>query len=117
MPRSITSKPRLGLALLALSALPLSATFAHAQTREDNAPPARSAVFQSAFEGYQPHTSEKILDWKQANDHTARIGGWREYARQAQQPATATPTANAAADSHTAPAPDPHAAHIRQAKP
>ena len=40
-------------------------------------------VFRSAFEGYQPHTDEKLLDWKQANDQVGQIGGWREYAKEA----------------------------------
>lgn len=48
---------------------------AHAQT---TAPPA------SAFDSYKPYTDEPIGNWKSANDTTARIGGWREYARQAQ---------------------------------
>lgn len=111
MSHLLISKPRLDLAVLVLSALPCLAGAAHAQTQAQAAtervPAAPSAVFHSAFEGYQPYSTEKILDWKLANDHTARIGGWREYARQAQQPVTAHPAA----------APDPHAAHTRQAKP
>lgn len=53
----------------------LLASVAQAQTA---APPA------SAFENYKPYTDEPIGNWKTANDTTARIGGWREYARQAQ---------------------------------
>lgn len=48
---------------------------AHAQT------PALPA---SVFDSYKPYTDEPVANWKQANDTTARIGGWREYARQAQ---------------------------------
>ncbi|MEO5607863.1 MAG: hypothetical protein ABIR13_09845 [Polaromonas sp.] len=49
--------------------------------KADAAPPA----YRSAFEGYQPYTDEKIVNWKEANDATARIGGWREYAKEASQ--------------------------------
>ena len=41
--------------------------------------------YRSAFEDYQPYTDEKIVNWKEANDTTARIGGWREYAKEAAQ--------------------------------
>ena len=68
--------------LSAWAAAVLLASAAHAQTA---APPA------SAFESYKPYTDEHIGNWKTANDTTARIGGWREYARQAQQPDN-TPT-------------------------
>ncbi|MFM9902257.1 MAG: hypothetical protein ACKVOT_14695 [Polaromonas sp.] len=56
---------------------------AHAQ------PAPKLPVFQSAFEGYQPHTDDKPADWKAANDTTARIGGWRAYAKEAAAPAVA----------------------------
>ncbi len=42
--------------------------------------------YQSAFEGYRSYADEPVANWKAANDTAARIGGWREYARQAQQP-------------------------------
>lgn len=55
------------------------------------APPAAAtstapAEYRSAFEGYQPYTEEKIISWKEANDLTGRIGGWRAYAKEAQLP-------------------------------
>lgn len=54
----------------------LLASAAHAQT---------AAPLESAFERYKPYTDEPIANWKAANDNAARIGGWREYARQAQE--------------------------------
>ena len=51
---------------------------------------ASALEFRSAFEGYKPYTDEKIIDWKRANDNVGKIGGWREYAREASQPETAT---------------------------
>ena len=95
------------ITVLAIAALPFYVGVAHAQTSTAPAPstsptaspsalltasPPSSAIsprppapYRSAMEGYQPYTDEKIIDWKQANDSTGRIGGWREYAKEAQQ--------------------------------
>lgn len=75
----------------AAAAAAVLASAAHAQTVEPSAAPSASA-----FEGYKPHTDESIGNWKAANEGVARIGGWREYAKQAQgmdskQEATPTP--------------------------
>ena len=40
----------------------------------------------SVFDGYKPYTDEPLGNWKAANDNVGQIGGWREYAKQAQQP-------------------------------
>lgn len=72
--------------------LALTATAVHAQTSASTAPavavgkPAAPPVFSSVFEGYQPYTEEKTANWRQANDNTARIGGWRAYAKEAAEP-------------------------------
>ena len=50
--------------------------------------------YKSAFEGYQAYSDDPMVNWKAANDDVARIGGWREYAKQAQQPQN-TPAAKA----------------------
>lgn len=66
----------------------LASLAAHAQ------PAPKPPTFQSAFEGYLPYTDDKPTDWKAANDTTARIGGWRAYAKEAAAPAVApTPAA------------------------
>lgn len=57
------------------------ATAVHAQTAAPSSPP---LSYPSAFEGYKAYTDEPTANWKAANDTVARIGGWREYARQAQ---------------------------------
>ncbi|WP_309678600.1 hypothetical protein [Polaromonas sp.] len=90
--------------------MPLWAGPASAQA---SAPPA----FHSALEGYQSYTEEKTVDWKEANDGVGRIGGWREYAKQAQQPDKGD-AASAASTTTAAPAaasakPDPHAGHAK----
>ena len=62
------------------------------------APPA----YRSALEGYQRYTDEKTVNWKDANDVTARIGGWREYAKEASQ--SMAPEGAAKSDSRAVPA-------------
>ena len=47
----------------------------------------------SAFDSYKAYADEAIGNWRSANDTVAKIGGWREYARQAQQPESASPVA------------------------
>lgn len=73
------------------------------------APAMAPAPFRSAFDGYQPYTNEKIVNWKEANDTVGRIGGWRQYAKEAQLPAgEGTPTASTPVD--------PHAGHAKPAQ-
>ena len=91
------------LVALAITALPLYVGIGHAQTSTTTTPsasrslllplsrpslamtPNPPAPYRSALDGYKAYTDEKIIDWKQANDTTGRIGGWREYAKEAQQ--------------------------------
>ena len=63
-------------------------TQAQTPAPELSAPQAAQAslsVYQSAFEGYQAYTDEKIVNWKEANDNAGRIGGWREHAKEASE--------------------------------
>jgi len=46
---------------------------------------AAPTAYRSALEGYQSYADEKMLDWTEANNTVARIGGWRAYAREASQ--------------------------------
>ena len=57
----------------------------------------------SSFSKYRLLGDEKPASWRDANDTVTRIGGWRAYAREAQQPDLA-PAANAAPAPTTAPA-------------
>lgn len=59
-------------------------------------------AFRSAMDGYKPYTEESTVNWKEANDTTARIGGWRAYAKEARQ--MQTPEAPPSGGVHTAPA-------------
>jgi hypothetical protein len=45
----------------------------------------RPGDHRSAFEGYQNFADEKVQSWKEANDTVGRIGGWRTYAKEAQE--------------------------------
>ena len=59
---------------------------------------AKSGAGASAFDGYKPYTDEPIGNWKAANENVAQIGGWREYAKQAQQPDNTPAPANKAGE-------------------
>ena len=58
--------------------------------------------YRSPFLRYRGLSDDKPVSWREANDAVARIGGWRVYAREAQQP-EATPSGT---DSPTSPKPD-----------
>jgi hypothetical protein len=45
-----------------------------------------SLVFKSTLEKYKPYTDEKIQSWKGANDEVGKIGGWRAYLKEANEP-------------------------------
>jgi hypothetical protein len=111
VPTSSVSKPGSWLALLLVAVLPHGTTTAQVQASASGPTANTSTNFRSALEAYRPYSSEKILDWKQANDNTTRIGGWREYARQAQEPDARPPTPADPA------LPDPHAGHASPVKP
>lgn len=42
--------------------------------------------YESSFSQYRRLVDEKPVSWRDANDTVTRIGGWRVYAREAQQP-------------------------------
>jgi hypothetical protein len=68
---------------------------------------------ESAFKAYRGQRDEKLRSWKDANDEVGRIGGWRAYAREAQQPgapASAPPAAAASAPARAASPPAPASA-------
>ncbi len=83
--------PALALAQAAPTSSGAVAPVAQMPTAASPAP----AEYRSAFEGYQPYTEEKPVSWKEANDLTGRIGGWRAYAKEAQLPAGETAPASA----------------------
>ena len=76
-------------------------------------PAEKSGAGSSAFDGYKPYTDEPIGNWKAANENVAQIGGWREYAKQAQQPDDTPAPTNKAGENM----PQPAAMPMTKAKP
>lgn len=62
---------------------------AGAQAQNQNQTQATAPAWRSAFESYQPFSDQKTMPWRQANDTVQGVGGWRAYAREAAQPASA----------------------------
>lgn len=95
---------------LAAHAQQPSAPSAPASAAAASAPSASAAAgdlsYRSAVEGYQPFADEKVVPWRGANDNAGRIGGWREYAREAQGGAAGSPAGHGG---HGAAAPAPAA--------
>ena len=82
-----TFKMRHGLTAAALGAMLGSAAYAQPTVvTPTSASSEISVASPSVFDGYKPYTDEPLGNWKAANDNVAQIGGWREYAKQAQQP-------------------------------
>ena len=86
------------------AAKPVTQTLAHADPSQADAalPP---LLVPSAFVGYRKFSDVPVTSWRDANELTRRIGGWRAYARE-----SATPDAAAAA-SAPAPAMQGHEGH------
>ena len=53
--------------------------------------PVQRLMFHSVLTQYKPYTEEKASAWKAANDEVARIGGWRTYLKEAQEPESVEP--------------------------
>jgi hypothetical protein len=60
--------------------------------------------YSSAFAGYRKADDDTAADWKASNELARQIGGWRNYARMALEPAAAASGAAA-----SPPAAHPHA--------
>ena len=58
-------------------------------------------TYESSLSQYRRFGDEKPMSWREANDTVARIGGWRVYAREAQQ-RDAAPAAKPATDGPSA---------------
>ena len=55
------------------------------------APASAPAPYRSALEGYRPFSDEKVRPWKESNATVEKIGGWRAYAKEAQDTKTSEP--------------------------
>jgi len=70
-----------------------------------------SPGYRSPLEGYRPYAHQPIEPWRAANDRVRDIGGWKAYAREAQEPQSAPGRGGAA------PADQGHGAHGTHAAP
>ncbi len=86
----------------------LLSSFAAAQT---------TVSYTSPIADYLPFVDEKVSSWKAANDKVGQIGGWRAYAKEAQQPDNLptpmqkSPNSPNSPNSSDAMKTDPHAGH------
>ena len=110
-------------AVAAVSAAMLfPARFAYAAPEPaDSQASVASSLYRSPFHDYRPLGEEKLLPWKATNDEVARIGGWRAYAKEASETASAQPTTPAdkapATLSKPSVADNPHSGHQRPGQP
>ena len=73
-------------------------------------------ALRSSLSRYQAFTEAEVAPWRETNDTVRQRGGWRAYAREAREPASATtPSPAAPAASRPAPSAKPampgHAGH------
>lgn len=88
-------------------ALPAAARPDPLNPRAEVPPPRPPAALRS----YKPATTPEPGRWREANDDVARIGGWKTYLREAQQPDAAPAPAYAASAAAAASAPRPAGHH------
>jgi hypothetical protein len=69
--------------------------------------------YESVFARYKSHSEEKATPWRDANDTVTQIGGWRVYAKEAQQsdPASSSNAAPMMPATPTVAKPNPHEGH------
>ena len=53
--------------------------------------------YRPAFAGFKGVLEQPLANWKDSNDRTAQVGGWRTYAKQAQAPESMTDQSKPAA--------------------
>ena len=72
------------LGATAAQAQPQSAVTTLRAAADPNANP--TLPYRSVFSGYQKFGDEPVAPWSQTNATVEKIGGWRAYAKEAQQP-------------------------------
>ncbi len=77
-----------GIWLLPLVAVTVTGV---AQAQVDRSPQSNTAsvaglTYRSALENYQPYSAQQVQPWRESNDNVGRIGGWRAYAKEMNQP-------------------------------
>ncbi len=85
-----------GLLVATAFALPVPAQPAGPAPAAEARAQERPLPYRSAFEGYQPFADQKVAPWQESNDTVGRIGGWRAYAKEAQESQQGQPPAGPA---------------------
>lgn len=73
-----------------------------------------AVAYESSFSRYRRMAQDEAIAWRESNDTAARIGGWRAYAREAQQPGpapAAPPERPVTPDPKATPMPQGHGGH------
>ncbi len=83
-------------AAIVTAALSLSGASIAAPDPTDEKNTVPPVLYQSPFRDYKPLGEDKAIPWKAANDEVGRIGGWRAYAKQAQDAAASVKPVTAA---------------------
>jgi hypothetical protein len=89
-------KPALWLGLFSITAG--CAAFAQQQPPPGQSASQQAVPYRSALDGYRPFADQSVAPWKESNEAVRNAGGWRAYAREAQEGArqSAKPAAPAA---------------------
>lgn len=90
-PSIFPSRLRLVLAMLAMLTLGQNVLAQEASRSQRPNPVDAQAIvppviYLSTLQNYRPFTDQEVGSWKELNDTTARVGGWRVYAKQAKEP-------------------------------
>ena len=112
LPRAVRLAALAALSTLSIAALTAQAQPAAKTKRLDPLDPKASVPrlgYESSLSQYRRLGDEKPLSWREANDNVTRIGGWRVYAREAQQP-DPVPASDPAARPASTPASTPASA-------
>ncbi len=94
-PPILSALPSVAVLVAVLVPLLIAAGPSAAQPRPDPLDakaPVPALTYRSSLTHFRASGDDKPVPWREANDTTARIGGWRAYAREARAPA---PTASA----------------------
>lgn len=77
------------LVLLPCAAMLLLSPVAVAQTHSDPVAATTAVppmIYESPFARYRTYVDQDVAPWRESNDTAGWIGGWRVYAREAQEP-------------------------------
>lgn len=89
---------------LSMGWLLTAATLAFPSAAQPSAGGGAPPAWRSAFDGYQPYAEPALTPWRESNDTVGRIGGWRVYAREAQEAQRVLPSGTAPASPPAVPA-------------